>query len=49
MWVQAFWRELPRGASQKALIVLIAAWLMLAAYRLRRGPDSMRTPLQYFP
>jgi hypothetical protein len=43
MWVQAFWRELPRGASQKALIVLIAAWLMLAAYRLRRGPDSMRS------
>lgn len=43
MWVQTFWRELPRGASQKALIVLIAAWLILAAYRLRRGPDSMRS------
>ncbi|HEY9131445.1 MAG TPA: DUF998 domain-containing protein [Dyella sp.] len=42
MWVQAFWRELPRGASQKLLIVLIAGWLMLAAYRLYRGPDSMR-------
>jgi hypothetical protein len=43
MWVQAFWRELPRGASQKLLIVLIATWLMLAAYRLRHGPDSMRS------
>lgn len=42
MWVQAFWRELPRGGSQKLLIVLIASWLMLAAYRLYRGPDSTR-------
>lgn len=40
LWVQALWRGLPRGASQKLLIVLILIWLMAAAYRLRRGPDS---------
>jgi len=41
LWVLALWRDLPRGGSQKLLIVLIAGWLMIAAYRLRRGPDSM--------
>lgn len=40
LWVQALWRDLPRGLSQKLLIVLIAGWLMAAAYRLRRGPGS---------
>lgn len=44
LWVQALWRELPRGSSQKLLILLIAGWLMFAAYRLRRGPDSMAYP-----
>ena len=41
LWVLLLWRDLPRGAGQKALIVLIAGWLLAAAYRLRRGPDSM--------
>ncbi|GAB3785635.1 DUF998 domain-containing protein [Dyella agri] len=38
LWVQAFWRSLPRGLSQKALIVLILGWLMVAAWRLLHGP-----------
>jgi hypothetical protein len=40
LWVQALWRDLPRGLSQKLLIVLILSGLMIAAYRLRRGPDG---------
>ena len=39
LWVQAFWRTLPRGLSQKALIVLMLGWLIAAAWRLLRGPD----------
>jgi len=44
LWVQAFWRALPRGLSQKVLIVLILGWLMAAAWRLLRGPgrDGVR-------
>ena len=38
LWVQAFWRALPRGLSQKLLILLILAWLLAAAWRLLRGP-----------
>jgi len=38
LWVQAFWRTLPRGLSQKLLILLILAWLLAAAWRLLRGP-----------
>lgn len=38
LWVQALWRALPRGLSQKALIVLILGWLMAAAWRLLRAP-----------
>jgi hypothetical protein len=38
LWVQAFWRALPRGLSQKLLILLILGWLIAAAWRLLRGP-----------
>ena len=37
VWVLALVRELPRGASQKLLVLMILAWLALAALRLRRG------------
>ncbi|MBD8900279.1 DUF998 domain-containing protein [Rhodanobacter sp. DHG33] len=38
LWVQAFWRTLPRGLSQKMLILLILGWLIAAAWRLLRSP-----------
>lgn len=38
LWVQAFWRTLPRGLSQKALIVLILGWLVAAAWQLLHAP-----------
>jgi hypothetical protein len=38
LWTQAFWRALPRGLGQKALIVLMLGWLLAAAWRLLRGP-----------
>ncbi|WP_225578373.1 DUF998 domain-containing protein [Rhodanobacter sp. 7MK24] len=37
LWVQAFWRALPRGLSQKALILLMLGWLLGAAWQLLRG------------
>lgn len=40
LWVHALWRELPRGASQKAVIALIACWLALVANWLRLGPRA---------
>jgi hypothetical protein len=36
MWVHALWRDAPRGLTQKAVIVLIAIWLGMAAIWLRR-------------
>jgi hypothetical protein len=36
LWLHALWRELPRGASQRAVIVLVLAWLLLMAWWLRR-------------
>jgi hypothetical protein len=36
MWVHALWRDAPRGLTQKVVIVLIVAWLGLAAGWLRR-------------
>ncbi|MEW9570670.1 DUF998 domain-containing protein [Rhodanobacter sp. Si-c] len=44
LWVQASWRALPRGLSQKVLIVLILGWLVAAAWRMLRGPghDEVR-------
>lgn len=38
LWVQAFWRTLPRGLSQKALILLMLGWLVAAAWQLLRAP-----------
>lgn len=43
LWVQALWRDVPRGLTQKVLIVLILAWLVLAAWRLWRGPSRAVT------
>ncbi|ADV25915.1 hypothetical protein Psesu_0052 [Pseudoxanthomonas suwonensis 11-1] len=37
LWAHALWRELPRGASQKAVIALYLAWLGLCAWQLRAG------------
>ena len=36
MWLHALWRDAPRGLTQKAVIVLILAWLSLAAWWLHR-------------
>jgi hypothetical protein len=33
LWAHALWRELPRGASQKAVVALYLAWLGLCAWR----------------
>ena len=38
LWLQAFWRALPHGLSQKALILLMLGWLIAAAWRLLHGP-----------
>lgn len=38
LWLHALWRELPRGASQKAVIALYAGWLGAVAWRLRSAP-----------
>lgn len=40
LWVHALWRELPRGLSQKVVIVAILIWLALAGQWLRRTPAS---------
>lgn len=34
LWVQALWRGLPRGASQKVLVLMIVLWLAAAAWKL---------------
>jgi hypothetical protein len=44
LWVQAFWRALPRGLSQKLLILLMLGWLMSAAWRLLRGAGRTGEP-----
>lgn len=36
LWLLAFWRELPRGVSQKVVVLAILAWLALAAGWLRQ-------------
>jgi len=36
LWTHALWRDAPRGLTQKVVVVLIAAWLGLAAAWLRR-------------
>ena len=38
LWVLALWRELPRGLSQKLVVMAILAWLALAAGWLRQSP-----------
>ncbi|HJR75219.1 MAG TPA: DUF998 domain-containing protein [Luteimonas sp.] len=37
VWLLSFWRELPRGLAQKAVIALIVGWLALSAAWLKRG------------
>lgn len=48
LWGHALWRSAPRGATQKAVILLILAWLGLMALWLRRAeapaPDRLATP-----
>ena len=36
LWVHALWRTGARGLSQRAVVVLIVAWLWLALRALRR-------------
>lgn len=40
LWLHALWRELPRGASQKAVIALYLLWLGAVALRLRAVPRA---------
>ncbi|MDH5823923.1 DUF998 domain-containing protein [Luteimonas sp. RD2P54] len=42
VWALALWRDLPRGLAQKALVAMIAAWLWLMAWWLRRTGASTR-------
>jgi hypothetical protein len=35
LWLHTLWRALPRGASQKAVVLLYLAWLDAVAWRLR--------------
>ncbi|MBO9663140.1 DUF998 domain-containing protein [Dokdonella sp.] len=44
LWLHVLARGLPRGASQKIVIVLILAWLAWASYRLWHAPRERRTP-----
>lgn len=37
LWLLVLWRDLPRGAGQKALIALIVVWLGLSSHWLRRA------------
>ena len=39
LWLHVLWRELPRGAGQKALVALIVAWLGLAAHWLGQADE----------
>ncbi len=38
LWIHALWRELPRGLSQKLVVLAILAWLALGAGWLRQLP-----------
>lgn len=40
LWLYALWRELPRGAAEKAVILLIVLWLMLVSRWLTRLPPE---------
>ena len=40
VWLLAFWRELPRGLTQKTVIAAIVGWLALSAWWLRRPARS---------
>lgn len=41
MWLQALWRSLPRGLSQKLLILALLAWLAAMAWALwRKWPEE---------
>ncbi|MGO4221902.1 DUF998 domain-containing protein [Lysobacter sp. TAF61] len=44
LWVLAFGRELPRGLSQKLVVLAIAAWFALAAGWLRRYQMPVMNP-----
>lgn len=41
LWTHALWRGLPRGASQKAVIVLYLLWLGAVGWRLRTLPAGV--------
>lgn len=45
LWGHALWRTAPRGLTQKAVILLILAWLALAALWLRRLTPAAAEPL----
>ncbi|HET7662998.1 MAG TPA: DUF998 domain-containing protein [Rhodanobacteraceae bacterium] len=43
LWVQALWRDLPRGLSQKVLVLLILTWLAMATFEVWRGSRKCPT------
>ncbi|HEX7341010.1 MAG TPA: DUF998 domain-containing protein [Rhodanobacteraceae bacterium] len=43
LWVQVLWRDLPRGLSQKVLVLLILTWLVAVAWQASR-PVATATP-----
>jgi hypothetical protein len=45
LWGHALWRSAPRGLTQKAVILLILAWLALAAWWLCRLAPAAAEPL----
>lgn len=40
LWVDALWKDMPRGLEQKLLIALIVWWLLWAAWWLWRAGDG---------
>lgn len=44
LWIDALWHGMPRGLEQRIVIVLILAWLLLAARWLRDGAVPAKPP-----
>lgn len=44
LWVQALWRDLPRGLSQKVLVLMILLWLAAMAWKLAMQASGTAVP-----